>query len=121
MAQEEIKKFTRNNCIHEYIEELDENDKNGDHYCYGVFCKIGKQEVEIVITTFGVSLFYPDGSAKNTNLQPYKMFPECNKLTVKQLIKVMDILEATGFEGKMYSKEHMEEVFQEWEKENKSS
>ncbi len=65
----------------------------------------------VVITNHGVSVNYLTRESIHTNLIPEKLFQGKQKLEWRDIVKIVRTLEKTGLEGRLYSKEEMEEQY----------
>jgi len=93
-----------------YYEEVDD-----EMYFYEIYVRINNEKHAIIITGNGVSIDNcSTGQTTTTNIKPNKLFPNCDKLNWEQVSKIIQILENTGLEGKTYSKEEMDALYQEW-------
>lgn len=78
--------------------------------------KADKKGHGIIITGHGVSIDWYGGASTHTNINPMNMFPGQKKLSEANLIKIIDLVIASGFEGKKYSNEEMQDFYEEWKK-----
>ena len=86
-----------------------------DPYFYEIYFSLDDETHSIVVTGFGVSVLWADGSSTHTNIIPNRLFPGKIKLSDDDLIKIIDIVENTDCEGRKIPKEDMEASFKEWE------
>ena len=110
----EIKELIRNGDVYEYVEGL--YDDKEDPYFYDISFCLGESEKAhgIIITGFGVSVDWYGGASTHTNLKPNKIFPGKMKLEEEDLIKIIDLLDKSGYEGMKYTKDEMEGFYQDW-------
>jgi hypothetical protein len=97
----------------------DENEEGVYDYHYDVSVVWEGRDGEVVITRWGVSLWFDDGDAIMTNIQPASLFPNKRVLTIPDLIKVMKTLVAIGGEGMSVSKEKLDHFYQHYLREVK--
>ncbi len=100
-----------NGEIFPYEKDIEEG---SDDYFYRISAIWRKKDCEIIITRFGVSIDWDDGTCTTTNIEPMSLFPNAIwKLTKKQLLKIIDCVEKTGGEGMKYS---IDELYEEWKR-----
>lgn len=83
-------------------------------YFYELYVLIDDKSAAIVITDNGVSVDFKSGECTRTNITPKKLFPDSKSLSWKQISKILKVLKNTGIEGKLYSKDEMDALYQEW-------
>src|SRR5262245_12010146 len=97
-----------NNTVRFY-EEIDDRG-----YFYELYVLIDSKKAAIVITDAGVSIDFIDGSSIDTNIMPEGRYGKQKSLQWEQLRKIIRIIEATGAEGKVWSKEEMDKFYDKW-------
>lgn len=98
-----------------YMETLTVCDEEGSYYYLydiSVVCR-GRAGV-VSISRWGVSLWYHDGDAVMTNIEPNGLFKGKRQLTATDLKKILNLLEAINLEGMPVSKEDIECFYQRY-------
>jgi len=94
------------------------NEEDADGYFYEMYVRVNGDQAAIIVTPNGVSIdFRESGESIHTNLVPTRMFPEHATLEWNQLNQILMVLRRTGIEGRIYSREEMEERFRRWKEE----
>jgi hypothetical protein len=104
-----IKRLIRNGNVHEYTEKLYD-----DEYYYNISATIYGSLCEIVVSKSGVSVYFHDGSCLTTNMRPGGMFPGENKLKKRHLLRVMNTLVSTNYEGKSFSPQEVRAFYSKY-------
>ncbi len=92
--------------------------EDDDEYFYEMYVRVNGDQAAVVVTPHGVSVdFRESGETIHTNLVPMRMFPEHATLEWDQLNQILIVLRKTGIEGRVFSREEMEERFERWKKE----
>lgn len=101
------KKLVRKGQEYDYIEQLFPDQ---DEYVYVIVVRFHNVPAEVIITRLGLAMNRADGTCVRTNIRPGGLFPGKNSLSEDELVKVLDVFIRTGFEGKVYTQEEMEEA-----------
>jgi len=103
------KTLFRNEQEYHYTETITEND-----YAYEIDTTLDDAQVEIFISSGGVSICYQDG-ANHTNITPNSLFPHAKKLSNTQLIYLLDLLHNINYEGRFLYADEINEIIEEQE------
>lgn len=83
-------------------------------YFYELYVLVDGVKSAIIIDNYGVSVDFITGESIHTNIIPHKLFPGRQSLTWKHLRQIVNVLEGTSCEGKVYSRQQMETFYKEW-------
>ncbi len=91
------------------------SDIDSNEYLYVVCAKWKQQKVEILINNFGVSLDYiKTQKLVHTNINPESLFGQRVSLEPNHLEKIVDLVIASGGDGKVYTKQARKKMHKEW-------
>jgi hypothetical protein len=93
--------------------EDEEPDADGDYYAE-VYVLADDKKAAVVITRFGVSIDFYSGESTHTNIIPDRLFPGRDRIGWDEIERVLRLIERTGGEGCLYSKEEMDALVEEW-------
>lgn len=94
-----------------HVFDWNEDLSHEDDYFYELYVLIEGKEANIIITSYGVSIEFPNKYI-TTNITPRKLFPNKDRLDWNDLSKIVWILEDTDLEGKSYSSQEMNDFLQ---------
>jgi hypothetical protein len=98
-----------------YYENLSE-----DGYFYEVYILVGEKKAAVVVTEDGVSVdFLESGKTIHTNIVPKAVFSGHERLTWRQIAHILVVLSNTELEGRSYSKEEMDSLYEVWKQSTK--
>lgn len=92
-----------------FYENLNDND-----YFYELYVLIDSKKAAIIVTNEGVSVDFLDGRSIHTNIVPERLYGKTRSLKWKQLSKILETIEATDAEGKVWSSQEMEAMYNKW-------
>jgi len=94
-----------------YWESPDRN----EGYFYEIYILADGEEARVVITDYGVSVdFRVSGKSIHTNIVPNRLHPGVERLNWGHLERILRIVRDTDLEGKTFSKQEMDDQYQEW-------
>jgi hypothetical protein len=107
--------FTLDGEVFPYDESITDCDEEGEYdYLYDISVVWKNRDGVVTVSRWGVSLWYDDGDALMTNIQPHSLFPNKRKLSVDDLKRIVKTLEDTKVEGMPVSKEQMDSFYQRY-------
>jgi hypothetical protein len=93
-----------------YSESFDD-----ESYFYYISVIWNDRDCELNVLKDGTNLiFFDDGSWLDSNIVPEKIFPDKNKLTESDLLKLINILETEDIKTKLYTKKEMDLYYQKF-------
>lgn len=86
-----------------------------DGYIYELYVLIDSRKASITVLSGGISVDYQDAACEtvHTNIVPGKIYQDRSKLTWDELDSLIEILQNTGCEGKIYYRDEMEALYQQ--------
>ena len=86
-----------------------------DSYFYELYVLIDGRKASVTVLSGGVSVDYQDAACEtiHTNINPGKIYPNHKKLTWDEIDSLIEILQNTGCEGKVYYRDEMEAMYQQ--------
>lgn len=97
-----------NNTVRFY-ESIDDNS-----YFYELYVLIDGKKAAVIVTNSGVSVDYLTGESVHTNIVPERLYGKRKSLKWKHLSKILEIIESTNGEGKIFSKQDMNALYEKW-------
>ena len=94
------------------IRYWDGTDEEG--YFYELYVLIDSKPAAIIVTDDGVSVDFASGECSHTNIIPKRLYGDQALLVWDQLFKIVQILEKTDIEGRLYSKKKQDNLYNLW-------
>lgn len=92
-----------------FYESLDD-----DSYFYELYVLIDGKKAAIIITDDGVSVDMITGESIHTNIVPERLYGKRKSLQWKHLSKILELVEGSEAEGRVFSKQEMEALYEQW-------
>jgi hypothetical protein len=101
------KEFSIGNEVFPYSEIIHGTEDKYDYY-YEISISWQEKTGVVIVTRWGVSIYFDNGKAIMTNIQPYFLFKGKKSLDEDNLRKILNIICNTDAEGKSITKEDLD-------------